>query len=345
MTESTIIGIDLSKRFMQVCVVDGEGKALEEARVPRDRLVDTVHRRAGAVVAMEACGGSHHWGRIFERLGHEVRLIAPYVAKAYRDPACKDDRRDARAIAEAGGRRHARPIPVKSEGTQALQCLARVEALYARQRTQAGNALRGLLGEYGVVLPKGPHHLKRRLPELMASPAWSALPAALPPALAELYAQFLALDDRLAAAKKRLAEAAGRDPRGRVLTSVPGVGPLTAAGFLGAVGDPARFAGPRHFAAWLGLTPRLYQSGETCRLLGISKRGDKHLRSLFVIGAQSLLRRYRDGSRPGDPLADWARALLRRKPWNLVAVALANKLARIAWRVATTGQPYRPRGA
>lgn len=345
MEETTIIGIDLSKRSMQVCVVDGAGTLIEECRVPRDRLVETVARYAGAVVAMEACGGAHHWGRTLAPLGHEVRLIAPYVAKAYRDPACKDDRRDARAITEAGGRRHLRPIPVKDAETQALQSLERIAALYARQHTQLGNTLRGLLAEFGIVLPKGPGHLKRRLPELMASPRWAAVPAVLHEALADLYAQFVAAGEKRAAAKTRLTRAASGDPRARLLTSVPGIGPLTAAGFLAAVGDPARFASGRGLAAWLGLTPKLYQSGDTRVLLSISKRGNERLRSLLVIGAQSMLRRYAEGRYPGDPLAAWARALIKRKPRNVAAVALANKLARIAWRVAVNGQPYRPRQA
>lgn len=345
MNDSTIIGIDLSKRAMQLCVVDGAGAVVEECRVPRGRLVETVARHPGAVVAMEACGGAHHWGRALTALGHEVRLIAPYVAKAYRDPACKDDRRDARAITEAGGRRHARAIPVKDLETQALQSLERIEALYARQHTQIGNTLRGLLAEFGIVLPKGPGHLKRRFLELMASPRWAEIPAALHEALALLFEQFVALGARLGGAKARLAAAAARDPRARLLTSVPGIGPLTAAGFLAAVGDAARFATGRDLAAWIGLAPTLYQSGDRRLLLGISKRGNKRLRSLLVIGAQSMLRRYAEGRYPGDPLAEWARALLKRKPRNIAAVALANKLARIAWRVAVSGRPYRPRRA
>lgn len=345
MNDSTIIGIDLSKRFMQVCIVDGAGAVLEECRVPRDRLADTVGRHPGAVVAMEACGGAHHWGRIFEGRGHEVRLIAPYVAKAYRDPACKDDRRDARAIVEAGGRRHARPIPVKDAETQALQSLERIAALYARQHTQLGNTLRGLLAEFGIVLPRGPGHLKRRVPELMVSPQWAALPTALHEALADLFGQFVAIGEKLAEAKKRLTGAAARDRRARLLTTVPGIGPLGAAGFLAAVGDAARFTDGRDLAAWLGLTPRLYQSGETRRLGGISKRGNERLRSLLVVGAHSMLRRYAEGRHRGDPLAEWARVLLKRKPRNVAAVALANKLARVVWRVAVSGQPYRPRRA
>lgn len=343
MNDSTVIGIDLSKRFMQVCAVDGSGAVLEEARVARDRLVGTVARYPGAVVAMEACGGAHHWGRTFAGLGHEVRLVAPYVAKAYRDPGCKDDRRDARAITEAGGRRHLRAIPVKDAETQALQSLERIEALYARQHTQLGNTLRGLLAEFGIVLPRGPGHLKRRLPELMASPRWAAVPPALRKALASLFAQFVAVGEQLAEARRNVIRAAARDPRAGLLTSVPGIGPLTAAGFVAAVGDATRFASGRDLAAWLGLTPKLYQSGDTRLLLGISKRGNERLRSLLVIGAHSMLRRYGEGRHRGDPLAAWARALLRRKPRNVVAVALANKLARIAWRVAVSGQPYRPR--
>lgn len=345
MNDCKIIGIDLSKRFMQLCVVDGSGTVLEERRVPRDKLVEAVARHPGAVVAMEACGGAHHWGRTLAPLGHEIRLLAPYVVKAYRDPACKDDRRDARATAEAGGRPSVRRIPVKDAETQALQSLERIEALYARQHTQLGNSLRGLLGEFGIVLPKGPGHLKRRFPELMVSPRCADIPDVLRAPLIALFEQFIAVGEKLAEAKKALVQAARRDPRAGLLRSVPGIGPLGAAGFLAAVGDAARFANGRDLATWLGLTPKLYQSGETCRLSGISKRGNERLRSLLVMGAQSMLRRYDEGRYPGDPLAEWARALMKRKPRNVAAVALANKLARIAWRVAVSDRPYRPRTA
>lgn len=345
MNDSTTVGIDLSKRMMQVCVVGEDGGTLEECRVPRDRLVATVARHGGAVVAMEACGGAHHWGRTLASLGHEVRLIAPAVVKGYRDPACKDDRRDARAIAEAGSRRHLRAIPVKDAERQALQSLERIEALYARQYTQLGNTLRGLLAEFGVVLAKGPGHLKRRFPELMASPRWAEIPAVLHEGLAELYGQFVDAGVRLAAAKKRLVRAAARDRQAGLVTSVPGIGPMGGVAFSVAIGDATRFVSGRAAAAWIGITPRLYQSGDTRVLGAISKRGNERLRSLLVIGAQSMLRRYAEGRYPGDPLAEWARALLKRKPRNVVAVALANKLARIAWRVAVSGQPYRPRHA
>lgn len=346
MNETTIIGIDLSKRMMQLCVADAGGAVLEECRVPRERLVETVRRYPGAIVAMEACGGAHHWGRTLAPLGHEVRLIAPHVAKGYGDPACKDDRRDARAITEAGGRAHLRAIPVKDADSQALQSLERIEAVYARQRTQLGNALRGLLGEFGIVLPRGPGHLERRFAEIVASPRWQEIPAILRPSLIALFERFVAQGRELAEAKRILAQTAAADPRAQLLTSIPGIGPLTAAGFLAAVDDARRFASGRDLAAWLGLTPKLSQSGDRCHLGGISKRGNERLRSLLVIGAQSMLRRYAEGRYPGDPLAEWARALLRRKQnRNLVAVALANRLARIAWRVLVSKQPYSPRSA
>lgn len=345
MNDSTIIGIDLSKRSMQVCVVDGGGAVIEESRVARDRLVEKVARWPGSAVAMEACGGAHHWGRSLAAVGCEVRLIAPYLAKAYRDPACKDDRRDARAIAEAGGRRQLRAIPVKDAETQALQSLERIEALYARQHTQLGNTLRGLLAEFGIVLPRGPGHLKRRFPALVASPRWAEIPAGLRQALIGLFERFVETGVQLAEAKHNLVRAAAHDPRAGLLTSVPGIGPLAAAGFLAAVGDATRFASGRDLAAWLGLTPKLYQSGDTRLLLGISKRGNERLRSLLVVGAHSMLRRYAEGRYRGDPLAEWARALIKRKPRNVAAVALANKLARISWRVAVSGQAYQPRRA
>jgi transposase len=337
------VGIDLAKRVMQVCVLNGSGSVIAEKRLPRDRLADCVAAYPGSIVAMEACGGAHHWGRQFAHAGHEVRLLPPYLVKAYRDPAQKDDRRDARATAEAGSRPHVRPVPVKSAAAQAVQCLERAEQLLARQRTQTGNALRGLLAEYGIVLPKGPGMLKQRLPELMMTPAWAELACELRAALDDLFASLLEIDRRLERAKERLAAVARTSAAGRNLLSVPGIGPLTTAGLLASMGDPARFGNGRQFAAWLGLTPKRQASGETDRLGRITKRGNERLRTLFVNGAQSMMRRYREGRHASDPLARWARQLLRRKNWNVAVVALANKQARIAWRIMASNQPYQPR--
>ena len=201
MTESKIVAFDLAKRIVQACVIDGTGAVIAEERMGPERVLSFTARHPHATVALEACGGAHHWGRALERQGHRVLLLPPQRVKSYGDPACKDDRRDARAIAEAASRSYLRPVPVKSEGQQALQSLDRVAALLARQRTQTVNALHGHLSEFGITLPKGPHLLKRRFTELEASPRWRELPEELGAAMGELFAAFLALEDRLSVSR------------------------------------------------------------------------------------------------------------------------------------------------
>jgi len=260
MTESKIVAFDLAKRIVQACVIDGTGAVIAEERMGPERVLSFTARHPHATVALEACGGAHHWGRALERQGHRVLLLPPQRVKSYGDPACKDDRRDARAIAEAASRSYLRPVPVKSEGQQALQSLDRVAALLARQRTQTVNALHGHLSEFGITLPKGPHLLKRRFTELEASPRWRELPEELRAAMGELFAAFLALEDRLSAIKARLAKGAKQSKLGRLLLEIPGIGPMTAVSLEAAIGDdPGRFASGRQFAAWLGLTPRVSQ--------------------------------------------------------------------------------------
>jgi transposase len=236
MTESKIVAFDLAKRIVQACVIDGTGAVIAEERMGPERVLSFTARHPHATVALEACGGAHHWGRALERQGHRVLLLPPQRVKSYGDPACKDDRRDARAIAEAASRSYLRPVPVKSEEQQALQSLDRVAALLARQRTQTVNALHGHLSEFGITLPKGPHLLKRRFTELEASPRWRELPEELGAAMGELFAAFLALEDRLSAIKARLARSAKQSKLGHLLLEIPGIGPMTAVSLEAAIG-------------------------------------------------------------------------------------------------------------
>jgi transposase len=343
MTESKIVAFDLAKRIVQGCVIDASGAIVEEGRLGPEAALAFAGRHPGATVALEACGGSHQWGRELQRRGHRVLLLPAQRVKSYGDPACKDDRRDARAIAEAASRPYLRPVPVKSEPQQALQSLDRTAALLARQRTQTVNALHGHLAEFGILLPKGPHLLKRRFPELETSARWRELPEELRFAAGELFAAFLGLEERLKVFRTRLARAAKASRLGRLLLEVPGIGAMTAVCLEAAVGDdPGRFSDGRHFAAWLGLTPRLAASGERTQLARITKRGCSRLRSLLAVCAQAMLRQYKAG-RHHDALACWARRLLARKRWNVAVVALANKLARIDWKVMASGSPYQAR--
>lgn len=345
MSKTTTIGIDLAKRVFHVCVLSADGAVIERRRLTRDRVTAFVAGYPGATVALEACGGAQYWARLFQAEGHPVRLLAPHVVKGYVAPGKKNDWTDAEAIAEAATRVRLKGVAVKTTRQQDLQCLHRSEELFVRQRTQIINALRGLLFEYGIVLPKGPGALRRRYPELALSTQWQALSAETRRTFDGLFDALIALDERIAEAKRGLRTVARQDPEARRLKTAPGIGPMAATALIAAVGEPSAFASARHFASWLGLVPRQHSSGGVTRLGPITKRGNKQLRTLLIIGAQSMLQRYAQGRHGDDPLAVWARRLLARTTWNKAVVALANKLARIVWRLMVSGETYRPRPA
>lgn len=344
MDQVTVIGVDLAKNVFQLAFVDADGGVVAERRVRRAGLEAAVAACPGAVLGLEACGGAHHWARRFQAAGHPVRLMAAKRVKAYQDPGRKDDRRDARAIAEAAGRAHVPGLRIKTPGEQDAQSRQRLHRLRVRQRTTRINTLRGLLAEYGIVLPKGEAGLKRYA-ELVDTPAWQAISAEMRAEFDELYAEIGRDSQAIADSKARLVQAAQDDARVQRLRTIPGVGPMIAASTVGAIGDGADYADGRRFAASLGLTPRLNASGERVRLGRISLIGDGQLRALYVNGAQALLMQAKRGRPTSDALLLWARRLLARKRWNEVVIALANKLARIAWAVLRSGQAYRPRPA
>jgi len=342
MEQVTIIGIDLAKNVFQLAYADAAGRVVVEQRVRRSELAAAVARCPGAVVGLEACGGAQQWARDFEAAGHPVRLMAPNRVKAYCAPGRKDDRRDARAIAEAASRPHVPGLRVKTPAQQDAQSRQRLHRMRVRQCTTKINTLRGLLGEYGIVLPKGKGGL-RRYTELPGSARWEAIDAEMRAEFDRLYAEIQ--DDRavIEAGRARLAEAGRDDPAVQRLCTIPNVGPMIAAATVGAIGDGASYPSGRKFATSIGLTPRLDASAERVVLGRISLIGDGQLRALYVNAAQGLLMRAVDGRLAGDGLAQWARRLHAKKGWNETVIALANKLARIAWAVLRSGQPYRPR--
>jgi len=315
-----------------------------ERRVRRAGLEAAVAACPQAVVAMEACGGAHHWARTFAAAGHPVRLMAPKRVKAYQDPGRKDDRRDARAIAEAASRPHVPGLRIKSTHEQDAQSRQRIHRKRVQARTAKINLLRGLLMEYGIALPQGEAGLKRYT-ELPATPAWRAISAEMRAEFDALYAEIGRASQAIAESKARLVQAAQTDARVQRLRTIPGVGPMIAAATVGAIGDGSDYADGRKFATSLGLTPRLTSSGERVRLGRISLIGDGQLRALYVNGAQALLMQAKRDRPTADGLILWARRLLQRKRWNEVVIALANKLARIAWAVLSSGTTYQPRAA
>jgi transposase len=333
MEEITRVAIDTSKSVFTLHGVDESGRAVLRRNVRRQDLIRFFEKRAPVEVAMEACGGSHHWGRTLRALGHRVRLIPPQYVKPFVKRS-KNDRNDAEAISEAASRPEMREVPVKSAEAQAAAMLLSVRELLMRQRTQLINALRGHATELGLVAAKG----DKGLAELRAEIATNqSVPRQAVEALGLLGDEIDRIAARMAAIDKTLMARHRASEQSRRLAEVPGVGPVGALSFSLRV-DASQFRSGRHFAAWLGLVPTQHTTGGKPRLGRISRAGDERLRQLLVLGATAVIRH----AKPGHPTASpWLLALLERKPRKLAAVALANKMARIIWAMLTSGQSYR----
>jgi transposase len=331
------IGFDLAKNVFQVHGVDEAGEMVVRRQLRRGQVIPFFAGLDPCLVGMEACGSAHHWARELAALGHEVKLMPPSYVKPY-VRRHKNDAVDAAAICEAVRRPSMRFVPVKGVEAQAVLVLHRTRALMVKSRTMLVNALRAHLAEFGHVAPQGRAGLSR-LVELVAQGAHAGVPAAALPALTSLAEQIATLDGRIGGIERAIRAGHAASQPSRRVASVPGIGPIIASALTATVPDPAVFRSGREFAAWLGLTPRQNSSGGKQRLGAISRKGDRYLRTLLVLGATSLLRR-RDALAPGQRA--WLESLMASKPARLVTVALANKLARIAWAVLAHGGVYRP---
>ena len=322
------IGVDLAKSVFEVAVSKVPGRVHERRRLSRAALTAFFAARPPAEVLLEACGSAHHWGRELQRLGHTVRLLpASHVAR-YR-AGNKTDRADAKALLEAARNEKISRVPVKSVEQQAVVALHRIRQGYLQTRTARINAVRGHLREFGCVIPVGAAQV---VPRAYAALDQDAVPALLRPALHTVLEEIAALETRAEAVRTELIRLAAQMPDVQLLLTVPGVGLLTATALVAFVGDIHRFRSGRDFAAYLGLTPREHSSGPVRRLGAITKRGNSYVRMLLIHGARSALRAGAVTTHPDD-LRTWARALAARKGHNVAAVALANKLARVCWRV------------
>jgi transposase len=284
-------------------------------------------------VVLEACGGSHHWGRLLNKLGHRVRLIPPQYVKPFVKRA-KNDRNDAEAISEAASRPTMRSVVVKTVDQQADGIILKHREMLVSQRTQAINALRGHAAEFGVVAAKGMVKVAPLLRELAAD---SAIPISARAMFAQMGAHIEVLDQQVAAVDDELAALHKANPVSQLLAAIPGVGPLGAITMTLTV-EPGNFASGRHFAAWLGLTPKEHSTGGKQRMGKISKAGNERLRQLLFVGAMSVIRFAKPGSKSASA---WLLQLLERKPRKLAAVALANKMARIIWAMMSRKKAYR----
>ncbi len=324
------IAVDLAKSVFEIVVSDQPGKVVARERLPRRTFLDFFVNRPAATVVMEACGSAHFWARKIQGLGHTVVLLPPTQVRPY-VVRNKTDRTDTRGILEAHRNDDIRPVPVKTVEQQALASLHRMRSAWVADRTAKINLLRGLLRELGLVIPLG---ARKVIPQAWAfiEDADSGIPDAVRPSLAELCQDIRTLEDRIAETEQRIAAMAKHSPAVARLRTIPGVGLLIATAIIAFVGDVHRFPSGRHFASYLGLTPREHSSGSRRWLGGISKRGDSYLRTLLIHGARSALSHAHSKPDP-DRLRAWALRLEKASGARVAAVALANKMARIAWAV------------
>jgi transposase len=336
MGEITTVGLDLAKNTFHVIGCDVHGKEVKRQLLRRAQVMAFFANLPPCLIGMEACASAHFWARGFRNLGHEVRLIAPQHVKAY-VRGNKNDYNDARAIAEAVCRPDMRFVTVKTVQEQDVQALHRLREAQVRERTALCNQIRGLLAEYGIVLPKGVSIVRKRLPELLEADG-NGLSAFFRPLLANCYEQLQQLDAHIDFYTRELKRHAQRHEAVRRLQTVPGFGPILSSVFHAFLGDGQAFRKGRDVSAALGLVPRQHSSGGKAVLLGISKRGDRYLRSLLVHGARSVVRL---AAGKDDRLSRWINRLRSTRGYNKAAVALANKMARIGWAVLRQQCVYR----
>jgi len=340
MEEISIIGLDLAKQVFQVHAADKAGRCVLRKQLKRCEVLRFFAKLAPCTVAMEACGTAHYWAREIKKLGHKVLLIPPAYVKPYVKRG-KNDAIDAEAICEAASRPTMRFVPVKSMENQALAMLHRSRDLLIKNRTMLVNALRAHLAEFGFIAAKGIGKLPDLIKIVSEAPK-EALPDMVRAVLSGFLDSIVLISAQVAAIEKRLVAWHKTSAKSKDLKTAPGIGLMVATACCALAPDPSLFKNGRHFAAWIGLVPKQDGTGGKTRLGRISKAGDKYLRRLFVLGATSLLRSLENKT---TPLALWVQGLLARRSRRAVTVALANKLARIAWAIMARGEAYKPQAA
>jgi transposase len=326
------IGLDIAKNVFQAHGVDAAGKTVVTKQLRRGQVIDYFEKLAPCLIGMEACASAHHWARELTKLGHTVRLMPASYVKAYVKRS-KNDAADAAAICEAVTRPSMRFVPVKTIDQQAALALHRCRDLLIRQRTQLINALRAHLAELGMVAAKG----KAGVKDVVAIVTGTQLPGPMRQALQALVKQLAALQEQIGELERGIHAQHRASDRSRRLETIPGIGVIGATAIAATITDPSAFKSGRELAAWIGLVPRQNSTGGKERLGGISKQGDRYLRRLLVAGGMSVIRH----ARAHPDKHPWVMKLLARKPSKVVAVALANKAARIAWAVLAKGESYR----
>lgn len=339
---ATTVAVDLAKNVFQLAIADHAWRVVRTARLSRAQFARWFENRQVGTVVMEACGSAHHWGRMLQSRGIEVKLLPASYVRAY-VKRNKTDAADAAALLEAARCADIVPVKVKSVEQQCLQSLHRIRSGWMSTRTARINALRGLCREFGMAIPVGASAGLKQIRALLGD---SQLPEVLRPALQGLLDEVHELEQRIAGIERQLAALAQHSDACQGLLSVPGIGLLSATAMVAATGGSvSHFKSARHFASWFGLTPREHSSGGSRHLGRISKRGDRYLRMLLTHGARAVLNAARLAQRKSrdlDPLRTWALGLAKRSHPNKATCALANKLARICFAVLRTLEPYTP---
>lgn len=336
MKKISTLGIDLAKNVFQLHGTDAQGKAIMKKQVKRADLKTMIANFPSCLIGMEACGGSHYWAREFEKMGHTVKLISPQFVKPY-VKSNKNDAADAEAIAEAVTRPNMRFVPIKQTGHQDIQCIHRVRQRLIHNRTALSNEIRGLLNEYGIVIPKSLRQLKSQLP-LILEDASNELSPATRDLFVGLQEELRTIEKQIEKYDAKLQKIFEENEVCQRIKKIEGVGPITATAIIASVSNPQAFKNGRQFSAWLGLVPRQNSSGGKTTLLGISKRGDSYLRSLLIHGARSVVT---NAKKKKDRRSLWIAGKEAGRGFNKACVAVANKNARIIWALMAHGTEYR----
>jgi transposase len=335
MKELTLLGIDLAKNVFQLKGLDKHHKEIFKKRLSRGKLETFVRGLPSCTVMMESCGGSNHWGRMFTAMGHEVKLISPQHVTPYVGNHKNDDK-DTDGILECGSRPRTKFVSVKTLEQQDMQSLLRIRERLVDNRVSLSNQIRGLLLEYGIAIPKGFSYLKQKLVELFDINN-DAISKVLKEALTDCYGEFKELSTRIAHYNKKIETISNEHAYCRLLRTVPGMGPISAVALYAAVGNGSQFKNGRMMAAHIGLVPKQSSSGEKHRLLGIVKKGDANLKKLLIHGGRAVVKY---AGKKTDWRSEWINKLSSRKHANVVATAVANRTARIAWAILQSGKPY-----
>jgi transposase len=330
------IGIDLGKTTFHLVALGERGKTIIKKRFSRKQLLSFTANLERSLIGLEACSGSHFLGRALREQGHDVRLIPAQFVKPF-VKSNKNDYLDAEAIAEAVERENMRFVPIKTDDQLDLQALHRVRERLVSHRTSVINQVRSFLLERGITFRKGPATLRRQMPEILEN-ADAQLSARMRGLLAMLWQEWKQLEEQIESLTGEIEGVCDTDPACQRLRQIPGVGPLVASAVVASIGNGAAFHKGREFSAWLGLIPKQYSTGGKSKLLGISKRGNPYLRKMFIHGARAAVLRL---NRERSLIGKWMDGLEARAPRNVLIVAMANKLARIAWAVLSSGEPYR----